>query len=186
MIVTFCGHARFYKDEEYEHKVLVLLEKKVGDKKTEFFLGGYGGFDSFAYYCCKQYQATHPNVSLVFISPYLSIVYQKNTLEYKKYSYDEIIYPEIEDKPPKFAIIYRNKWMVEKADFVIACVEHDWGGAYQTYKYAKKKDKGILTLPSLIKKASIYLPSVKYDRLACCFLYCKGGIPYVFLKHLPK
>ena len=64
----------------------------------------------------------------------------------EKDKYDEIIYPEIENKPLRFAISYRNQWMMQKADIVIAFVEHDWGGAYKTYQYAKRKGKRIFNL----------------------------------------
>ena len=60
--------------------------------------------------------------------------------------YDSIIYPEIENKPKRYAITYCNRYMVEKADFVVAYITHDWGGAYKTYKYAKQKKKEILNI----------------------------------------
>ena len=149
MIVTFCGHAHFSKSEEYEQKILAFLEEKVGDQPADMYLGGYGDFDSFAYDCCKKYKETHPNVLLLFITPYMTVEYQQNHLEYQKTRYDDIIYPEIEDKLPRFAISYRNKWMVEKADYVVAYVDHDWGGAYTTYKHAKRKGKFIFNLGKL-------------------------------------
>ena len=149
MIVTFCGHAHFSKSEEYEQKILSFLEEKVGDQPADMYLGGYGDFDSFAYDCCKKYKETHPNVLLLFITPYMTVEYQQNHLEYQKTRYDDIIYPEIEDKLPRFAISYRNKWMVEKADYVVAYVDHDWGGAYTTYKHAKRKGKFIFNLGKL-------------------------------------
>lgn len=149
MIVAFCGHANFYKSEKYEQKLLTFLKEKVGDQPADMYLGGYGGFDRFAYDCCKKYQETHPKISLIFITPYLTVEYQKNHLECLETMYDSIIYPEIEDKPLRFAISYRNKYMVEKADYVVACVSHDWGGAYTTYKHAKRKGKYIFNLGDL-------------------------------------
>lgn len=146
MIITFCGHSAFRGTEEYEQKILDLLKEKVGDSAADMYLGGYGGFDRFAYECCKKFQATHPNVTLVFVTPYLTVEYQQNHLKYQKTRYDSILYPEIEDKPPRFAITYRNRYMVEKADYVIAYVSHDWGGAYTTYKYAKRKGKTIFNI----------------------------------------
>ena len=110
------------------------------------YLGGYGGFDNFAYDCCKKFKETHSKVSLVFVTPYLTAEYQKNHLNYQKTRYDAIIYPEIENKPPRYAITYRNKYMVEKADFVVAYITHDWGGAYKTYQYAKSKKKPIFNV----------------------------------------
>ena len=146
MIITFCGHAQFSATKEYEQKILAFLEEKVGDKFAAMYLGGYGNFDSFAYDCCRKYKQTHPKVLLVFVTPYLTVEYQKNHLEYQKTRYDEIVYPDIEDKPPKFAITYRNQYMVDKADCVVAYVSHSWGGAYTTYKYAKRKGKEIFNL----------------------------------------
>ena len=63
--------------------------------------------------------------------------------------YDAILYPEIEDKPLRFAITYRNKYMVERADYVIAYIDHDWGGAYTAYKHAIRKNKSIFNLGSM-------------------------------------
>jgi len=36
--------------------------------------------------------------------------------------------------------------MAEQADFVIAYIAHEWGGAYKTYKHAEKKQKEIFNL----------------------------------------
>ncbi len=146
MIVTFCGHSKFTDTEKIGQRLLNLLEEHVGDGPAEFLLGGYGGFDEFAYRCCKAYQKTHPLIKLIFVTPYITPEYQRNHLEYQKTRYDGIIYPEIEDKPKRFAISYRNKWMMEAADLVIAFVDHSYGGAYQTYQHAQKNKKIIINL----------------------------------------
>lgn len=146
MIVTFCGHDHFPKLEKHEERILAFLEEKVGKQPADMYLGGYGGFDQFAYECCKKYQKTHPNISLVFVTPYLMSDYQHNHLRFQKTMYDSVLYPEIENKPKRYAILYRNKYMVEKADYVIAYVSHNWGGAYSTYQYAKRKGKNIFNL----------------------------------------
>ena len=130
-------------------KVLAFLETIVGNQVADIYLGGYGEFDEFAYCCCKEYKKTHPNISLIFITPYMTEDYQKNHLSCQQKRYDGILYPEIEDKPLKFAITYRNRWMVEKADYIVACVNHTWGGAYKTYKHAKKIGKVIINLGNI-------------------------------------
>ena len=146
MTIIFCGHSSFITTAEIEEEMMKTLEEKVGNEPAEFLLGGYGDFDSFAYTCCKEYQKTHPQTKLILVTPYITESYQRNHLEYKKDFYDEIIYPEIEKAPPKFAITYRNKWMVEQADLVIAFVQNTYGGAYQTYRHAQKKEKEIINL----------------------------------------
>ena len=146
MTVTFCGHGAFRGTEEYEKRILTILEETVGDEYADMYLGGYGGFDDFAYECCRKYKASHPNISLIFVSPYLTEEYQKNHLSHQRTMYDFIIYPEIEDKPKRYAIAYRNRYMVEKADLVVAYITHDWGGAYNTYRYAKRRKKPIFNI----------------------------------------
>ena len=54
--------------------------------------------------------------------------------------------PKIEHVPRRFAIAHRNRWMVDASDVVIAYVHHDWGGAYQTLGYAKRRGKMIILL----------------------------------------
>ena len=146
MIISFCGHADFSQSKEYEQKILDFLEEKVGEQCADMYLGGYGNFDNFAYECCKKYKSTHRNISLVFITPYITINYQQNRLQYIKGLYDSIIYPEIENKPKRYSITYRNKYMMDKADYVVAYVSRAWGGAYAAYKYAKNNGKTIFNL----------------------------------------
>ena len=146
MIISFFGHAQFQKTGEYEHEILAFLEHQVGEGNADLYFGGYGDFDRFAYDCCKKYRNTHPNVSLIFITPYLTVEYQQKQLAYRKEQYDAILYPEIEDKPLRFAISYRNKWMVEKSDYVVCGIDHDFGGAYQAYRHARRLKKPILNV----------------------------------------
>ena len=143
MIVTFCGHSDFSKSAEMEKALLSILKEQVGNAPCDFYLGGYGSFDSFARECCKKYQREHPSVRLVLILPYL------NRPMLQKDFYDATVYPEIEDKPKRFAILYRNKWMVEKATLIIAYINHTWGGAYTTYLHALRRKKVIVNLGRL-------------------------------------
>ncbi len=129
--------------------MMELLEEIVGDQPCNFYLGGYGRFDSFARECCAEYKESHPQVRLFLITPYLDIPKRPNEYTFemhvKKY-YDGSIYPELEGVPRRFAISHRNRWMVERADAVIAFIDHHWGGAYQTYRHAKAKKKPIYNL----------------------------------------
>ena len=65
-------------------------------------------------------------------------------MKFAKYYYDEIIYPEIESVPPRYAIIKRNKWMVEKADCIIVYVNRRFGGAYTALKHGVNKKRKLL------------------------------------------
>ena len=87
MVISFFGHRDFCESDAYEKKLLDILEELVGEDVAEFYLGGYGEFDSFAYRCCKQYKKTHPHVKLIYVTPYLS----QNDLKekYERYAYNK-------------------------------------------------------------------------------------------------
>ena len=145
MIITFCGHSDYVPSVGDEEKILSVLSEKIGERDAELFLGGYGAFDAFARRCGREYQKTHPNVKLIFVTPYLP----KNNATRKDRQadrYDAIVYPPLENVPSRYAILRRNEWMVERADLVIAYIRHEWGGAYTTYRHALKKQKEIYHL----------------------------------------
>ncbi|MBO5904045.1 MAG: hypothetical protein J6Q64_01555, partial [Clostridia bacterium] len=93
----------------------------------------------------KKFKEAHPKAWLVFVTPYIDEKYIKSKTEFAD-AFDTIVYPPIENVPKKFAIPRRNEWMVEQANIVIACVSHSFGGAYDTYKHAKKKGKRIYNI----------------------------------------
>ena len=139
MVVTFCGHADFSEHQRCRPILLSLLEQKIGEQPTDFYLGGYGAFDAFAYACCKEFQATHPQVKLIYVTPYLA----DRHLKALSGQYDSILYLPIENAPLKYAVSHRNREMIQRADWVVAYVTRTYGGAYQAYCYAKKKNKEI-------------------------------------------
>ena len=143
MIITFCGHSTYASSPEDEQKLLQFFEERIGDRPAELFLGGYGSFDHFCRSCAAKYKRTHPNVRLVLVTPYITLSYQKTHLEDARALYDEILYPELENVLPRHAITYRNRYMVEQADIVVAYIVNRSSGAYQTYRHAVRKKKEI-------------------------------------------
>lgn len=136
-IVTFFGHANFQETAELYERLALLL-RAYDNTPVDFYLGGYGKFDSFAFRQCKAYQKKNPQARLIYVTPYLG-----KTLDsrrgYLEKNYNEILYPPIEHVPPKFAICKRNEWMIEQADIVIAYVDCHFGGAYKALLHAKRK-----------------------------------------------
>lgn len=150
MIISFFGHSSFTKSYSDEEKILNLLEEKVGDNPADIYLGGYGDFDEFAYQCAKKYKSRHPNVSLIFITPYITEKYQLQKLSVLKQKYDDIIYPGLEGTPLKFAISRRNMWMVDQSDYIVCGIYHSWGGAYKAYCYAKRKKRYVYNITNAV------------------------------------
>ena len=62
------------------------------------------------------------------------------------HSEDTILPEGIERVHPRYAIVWRNNWMIDKSDYVIAYVTHTFGGAYKAFERAKKKGKEVITI----------------------------------------
>ena len=145
MVITFCGHSNYSYNAENENLMLSLFEEVIGGESVEFFLGGYGGFDAFAYRCAKKYKAKHANAKIILVTPYID-KWLEDRKDYLQHAYDEIVYPNIENAPKKFAVIKRNEWMVNQSDYIFCYVETHYGGAYKTLLYAFKHGKKFFNL----------------------------------------
>ena len=146
MIVAFCGHANYHERPGDRERALSEIENCAKGAPVEFFLGLYGGFDSFALSLARSYKEKHADAILSFVSPYMDETYlARRDVE----RFDRVIYPEIEETPRKFAISARNRWIAGQADLVIAYVEHEYGGAYAMLRTALAKGKRIFNLTKI-------------------------------------
>ena len=61
--------------------------------------------------------------------------------------WSDSVFPEgIESVPPRFAISWRNRWMLDHADVVVTYITHGWGGAAQFAELAEKRGKRMVKL----------------------------------------
>ena len=137
MIITFFGHSSYMYNAIEEEKLFHLIEAISHNDIVEFYLGGYGKFDALAEKCCKRYKEKHGESKIIFITPYIN-KWLDDRKEYINKRYDEIIYPELEGVPPKYAILRRNEWMIKKANHVFFYVNTHYGGAYKAMLFAAK------------------------------------------------
>ncbi len=57
------------------------------------------------------------------------------------------VYPEeLAFVPKKFAIEYRNRYLIENSDFFITYITHNYGGAAKFAKMAKNKGKTVINI----------------------------------------
>lgn len=134
MIVTFCGHRELQFEEDLRVWLEYTIEKLIGSGANLFFLGGYGAFDELAAEIVCNMKNQYPNVKSILVLPYA-----KKQFDERKY--DGVLYPKLEGVSDRYAIIHRNRWMVDSADVVVTYVNHEYGGAYKTLEYARSKKK---------------------------------------------
>ena len=72
MIITFFGHSSLRYGKDDEERLYRQIEIFAKGDSVDFYLGGYGAFDSLAKKCAKKYKETHADSKILFITPYLN------------------------------------------------------------------------------------------------------------------
>ncbi len=151
MIVTICafaGHREEFVSMYKEKLEAAISEILKTDNVFIFYVGGRGHFDSICTSAVKSAKKTylHLNISLFLVLPHMTNKVNTNK-QYYDYYFDDIIIPiEFADVHYKAKIKKRNQWMVDRADYLIACVFREFGGAFDTMKYALKQGKQVLNI----------------------------------------
>lgn len=140
MICTFFGHRNIPKEVSLElRRILVDLIERKG--VTEFLVGNQGSFDSMVKHELRSLKVTYP------IRYAIVLAYLANADSLPEEEADDTVFPEgIECVPKRFAIDFRNKWMVKKSDYVVTCVKHSFGGAAKFKEYAERKNKTVINI----------------------------------------
>ncbi|MBR7131929.1 MAG: hypothetical protein IKD04_00190 [Clostridia bacterium] len=120
-----------------------LIENKNVEK---FYVGNHGSFDSLVIRNLEALETIYPHIKYSIVLAYLT----GKKSEYHCFDFSRTLYPDgLEKTPPKFAIDKRNRWMIEKSDFVVTYVKR-FGGAYNYKEIAEKKGKIIINIADLI------------------------------------
>lgn len=59
---------------------------------------------------------------------------------------DTMLPEGIECVHPRYAISWRNDWMLERSDYVVTCISRPWGGAYRYTQKAIRKSKIVINI----------------------------------------
>ena len=139
MVCTFFGHKDTPKEIEptLRSTLIGLIENK---NVTVFYVGNNGNFDTMVRRQLEDLSQTYP-ITYSVVLAYLPT---------EKNKYDNLtntIYPEgIETVPKRFAISYRNKWMIQQSDVVVTYVTHTYGGAWQFKAMAERQGKTVIEI----------------------------------------
>lgn len=103
---------------------------------TMFYVGNQGNFDRMVRSVLKEVTTAYPGVGYAVV-----LAYMPSTKKRADDSSDTLLPDGIEKVPKRFAISWRNKWMIEHADYVVTYVTRLFGGAAQFSALAKSKGK---------------------------------------------
>ena len=139
---TFFGHRRVPKEIEPALRSTLIDLIENHDVKL-FYVGNNGEFDAMVLRQLRDLSKTYP----ITYSVVLAYMPEKQR-EFDTTDYSETILPDgIETVPKRFAIDYRNRWMIRQSDYVITYVTNTIASGSAKYKLlAEKGNKGIISL----------------------------------------
>ena len=147
LTVSLFGHRIIEDYVTVEAKLYELLRivMQKENREIEFLVGRNGDFDLMVASTVRKLkkETGNDNVFLTLVLPYETAELRNNTESFERY-YDSI---EICDSHNfKYAIVARNRDMIDRSDMVVVYVKNESGGAYQSLKYAEKNQKRIINL----------------------------------------
>ena len=139
---TFFGHS--YCPETVKPRLRETLVDLIETQGVDvFYVGNHGDFDRMTHSLLRELSAQYPHIRYAVV---LAYVPQKRD-EFDQRDWSDTMLPEgIERVPPRFAISWRNRWMLDHADIVVTYITHSWGGAAQFAELAEKKGKQVVRL----------------------------------------
>ena len=142
MICSFFGH-KDAPSNIYPVLVETISDLIVNRGVASFLVGNQGSFDSMVLRALRQLKQEYPHISYNVVLAYMPNEKQ----EYDPYEFGETMVPEgLETVHPRYAISWRNRWMVNESEYVVAYVKHSWGGAAKYLELAQKKNKTIVNI----------------------------------------
>lgn len=154
-----CGHNTPHNLKEHvKEEIIKLIEQE--DVNT-FFVGELGGYETDCYDVVLEVKKQYPEIHIVLV---ISKIQELNKFE-KSYvdpeernktpymiqerDFDEFVYPiDCEFGYRKLSIVYRNRYIIENTDFIIAYNQRQ-GRAYEFCKQARNKGVNVIELTNL-------------------------------------
>ena len=121
----------------------VLIDLIENHAVNMFYVGQQGAFDGIVRSVLKELVLLYPHIRYAVVLERLP--QKRDELDTRDYS-DAMLPEGIETVHPRFAISWRNNWMLKQSDYVVTYITHSWGGAAQFAEKAERKKKIILRL----------------------------------------
>ena len=137
---TFFGH-RDCPDTVKEKLREALTDLIEHHGVNLFYVGNQGNFDAIARSVLVELKKQYPHIDCGVVLAYMP----ENKKESDLIS-DAIVPEGLEFVHPRYAISWRNEWMLKRSDYVLIYITHDWGGAYRYAEKAMRQSKWVRNL----------------------------------------
>ncbi|MBE6562809.1 MAG: hypothetical protein E7660_03635 [Ruminococcaceae bacterium] len=147
--VSFFGHREvehfLYVEKQIERIIKELLATK---EYVEFLIGRNGEFDQMVSSAIRRVKGKYRNDNSchTLVLPYETAEYRNNRQSFENY-YDNIdIFENSDNTHYKAVFQKRNREMIDRSDLTVFYLERRFGGAYQTFEYARKQKKEMILI----------------------------------------
>ena len=124
----------------------VLIDLIENHAVAMFYVGRQGSFDAMVRSVLKELTTLYPHINYAVVLERMPA--KRDELD----DFSDTMLPEgIETVHPRFAISWRNKWMIKQSDYVVTYIAHSWGGAAQFAEKAETQGKILINLSRLCK-----------------------------------
>lgn len=106
-----------------------------------FYVGNQGRYDAIVRSVLRELKKEYPQINYAVVLAYMP----GKQSEYDDDS-DTMLPEGIETVHPRYAISWRNNWMLRRSDYVVSYITHLWGGAAQCLEKAKRLNKQVINL----------------------------------------
>ena len=138
---AFFGHRDMDYEPQRERIREVLIDLIEREGVTQFYSGNRGNFDRICSELVHELKTIYPQIRNTMVLSY------HPTKDFKlPVYYDDSVYLLDRSVPHAYAILVTNERLVEITDIIVSGVVYDFGGAYKTCNYARKKNKLIIEI----------------------------------------
>ena len=141
-VCTFFGH------HDCPNTIMPKLKEVVVDliehhNVDTFYVGRQGMFDSIVRFVLRELTQLYPHIKYSVVLE--RVPEKKNEFDLNDYS-DTMLPEGIENVHPRYAISWRNRWMIKQSEYVVAYVIRPWGGAASFMNMAVRQKKVIINI----------------------------------------
>ena len=137
---TFFGH-RDCPDTIKSKLRQVLVDLIENHNMDMFYVGNQGRFDAIVRGELRELRCEYPQINYAVVLAYMP----GRQTKYDDCS-DTMLPEGIESIHPRYAISWRNNWMLRHADYVVTYITHTYGGASRYASKARKQGKLLLEI----------------------------------------
>ena len=141
-VCTFFGHHDC--PAEVKPKLRDVLIDLIENHSVDmFYVGNKGAYDRMVRSVLRELAQEYAHIHYAVVLERMPGKWNEDDPE----DYSDTMLPEgIEEVHPRFAIVWRNKWMLRQSDYVVTYVIHSWGGAAQFAEMAERQKKTVIRL----------------------------------------